>query len=135
MVMKWLVPESSGLYVNRITNEALHKGCSLKVLADSERYTWIMLRPWWPSHWNCALQAIGPSLLLNSDIIRARLGASELDSIQEFWLSEWLAQQEDAHRIVLYQTDDSLTPWTMHCLRQADCILIMGLGDQEPTLS
>uniref|UniRef100_G1PTR1 Patatin like phospholipase domain containing 6 n=1 Tax=Myotis lucifugus TaxID=59463 RepID=G1PTR1_MYOLU len=81
-----------------------------------------------------ALQAIGPTLLLNSDIIRARLGASALDSIQEFRLSGWLAQQEDTHRIVLYQTDSSLTPWTVRCLRQADCILIVGLGDQEPTL-
>uniref|UniRef100_A0A8C2YJU6 lysophospholipase n=1 Tax=Chinchilla lanigera TaxID=34839 RepID=A0A8C2YJU6_CHILA len=81
-----------------------------------------------------ALQAIGPTLLLNSDIIRARLGASALDSIQEFRLSGWLAQQEDTHRIVLYQTDASLTPWTVRCLRQADCILIVGLGDQEPTL-
>uniref|UniRef100_A0A7N4PR84 DDB1 and CUL4 associated factor 15 n=1 Tax=Sarcophilus harrisii TaxID=9305 RepID=A0A7N4PR84_SARHA len=26
MVMKWLVPENSGRYVNRMTNEALHKG-------------------------------------------------------------------------------------------------------------
>ncbi|XP_063787187.1 DDB1- and CUL4-associated factor 15 [Pseudophryne corroboree] len=42
-VMKWLVPESSARYVNRMTNEALHKGCSLKVLADSVRYTWIVL--------------------------------------------------------------------------------------------
>nr|KAF6481557.1 patatin like phospholipase domain containing 6 [Molossus molossus] len=81
-----------------------------------------------------ALQAIGPTLLLNSDIIRVRLGASALDSIQEFRLSGWLAQQEDTHRIVLYQTDSSLTPWTVRCLRQADCILIVGLGDQEPTL-
>uniref|UniRef100_A0A8C5W820 DDB1 and CUL4 associated factor 15 n=1 Tax=Leptobrachium leishanense TaxID=445787 RepID=A0A8C5W820_9ANUR len=43
MVMKWLVPESGVRYVNRMTNEALHKGCSLKVLADSVRYTWIVL--------------------------------------------------------------------------------------------
>ncbi|XP_029441572.1 DDB1- and CUL4-associated factor 15 [Rhinatrema bivittatum] len=43
MVMKWLVPESSGRYVNRMTNEALHKGCSLKVLADNVRYMWIVL--------------------------------------------------------------------------------------------
>ncbi|XP_069835133.1 DDB1- and CUL4-associated factor 15 [Dendropsophus ebraccatus] len=42
-VMKWLVPENSVRYVNRMTNEALHKGCSLKVLADSVRYTWIVL--------------------------------------------------------------------------------------------
>ncbi|XP_066563857.1 DDB1- and CUL4-associated factor 15 isoform X2 [Amia ocellicauda] len=42
-VMKWLVPESSSRYINRMTNEALHKGSSLKVLADSDRYTWIVL--------------------------------------------------------------------------------------------
>ncbi|XP_009465933.1 PREDICTED: neuropathy target esterase [Nipponia nippon] len=81
-----------------------------------------------------ALNAIGPTLLLTSDIIRARLGSSALDSIQEYRLSGWLAQQEDIHRIVLYQTDCTLTPWTVRCIRQADCILIVGLGDQEPAL-
>ncbi|XP_053907860.1 patatin-like phospholipase domain-containing protein 6 isoform X3 [Cuculus canorus] len=81
-----------------------------------------------------ALNAIGPTLLLTSDIIRSRLGSSALDSIQEYRLSGWLAQQEDLHRIVLYQTDPTLTPWTLRCIRQADCILIVGLGDQEPAL-
>ncbi|XP_059495822.1 patatin-like phospholipase domain-containing protein 6 isoform X5 [Stegostoma tigrinum] len=81
-----------------------------------------------------ALNAIGPTLLLTSDIIRQRLGASALDSIHEYRLSGWLAQQEDIHRIVLYQTDYSMTPWTQRCIRQADCILIVGLGDQEPSL-
>ncbi|KFU87334.1 Neuropathy target esterase, partial [Chaetura pelagica] len=76
-----------------------------------------------------ALNAIGPTLLLTSDIIRARLGSSALDSIQEYRLSGWLAQQEDIHRIVLYQTDGTLTPWTLRCIRQADCVLIVGLGD------
>ncbi|XP_060754863.1 patatin-like phospholipase domain-containing protein 6 isoform X4 [Neoarius graeffei] len=81
-----------------------------------------------------ALSAIGPTLLLTSDIIRERLGASALDSIHEYRLSGWLAQQEDINRIVLYQTDNSMTPWTQRCIRQADCILIVGLGDQEPSL-
>lgn len=57
-----------------------------------------------------------------------------LFSIHEYRLSGWLAQQEDVHRIVLYQTDNRMTPWTQRCIRQADCILIVGLGDQEPTL-
>lgn len=35
---------------------------------------------------------------------------------------------------MLYQTDCTLTPWTVRCIRQADCILIVGLGDQEPAL-
>ncbi|XP_067868843.1 patatin-like phospholipase domain-containing protein 7 isoform X2 [Heterodontus francisci] len=76
----------------------------------------------------------GPTLLLNSDVIKQRLGSTALDSIHEYRLSSWLAQQEDIHRIVLYQSDSSMTPWTQRCIRQADCILIVGLGEQEPTV-
>ncbi|XP_036162775.1 patatin-like phospholipase domain-containing protein 7 isoform X4 [Myotis myotis] len=79
-----------------------------------------------------ALSAIGPVLLLTSDNIKQRLGSAALDSIHEYRLSSWLGQQEDIHRIVLYQADSSLTPWTQRCIRQADCILIVGLGEQEP---
>uniref|UniRef100_A0A8V5H089 Uncharacterized protein n=1 Tax=Melopsittacus undulatus TaxID=13146 RepID=A0A8V5H089_MELUD len=53
-------------------------------------------------------------------------------SMVEYRLSGWLAQQEDSHRIVLYLTDSTLTSWTVRCIRQADCILIVGMGDQEP---
>ncbi|KAJ8285698.1 hypothetical protein GJAV_G00029910 [Gymnothorax javanicus] len=81
-----------------------------------------------------ALSAIGPTLLLTSGIIKQRLGAAALDSVHEYRLSSWLGQQEDIHRIVLYQSDDSLTPWTQRCIRQADCIIIVGLGEQEPTV-
>ncbi|XP_038960184.1 patatin-like phospholipase domain-containing protein 7 isoform X5 [Rattus norvegicus] len=81
-----------------------------------------------------ALSAIGPVLLLTSDNIKQRLGSAALDSIHEYRLSSWLGQQEDIHRIVLYQADSTLTPWTQRCIRQADCILIVGLGDQEPAL-
>ncbi|XP_058380613.1 patatin-like phospholipase domain-containing protein 7 isoform X3 [Diceros bicornis minor] len=81
-----------------------------------------------------ALSAIGPILLLTSDNIKQRLGSAALDSIHEYRLSSWLGQQEDIHRIVLYQADSTLTPWTQRCIRQADCILIVGLGEQEPTL-
>uniref|UniRef100_A0A673X5R3 Patatin like phospholipase domain containing 7 n=1 Tax=Salmo trutta TaxID=8032 RepID=A0A673X5R3_SALTR len=81
-----------------------------------------------------ALSAIGPTLLLTSDIIKQRLGAAALDSVHEYRLSSWLGQQEDIHRIVLYQSDDTLTPWTQRCIRQADCIIIVGLGEAEPTV-
>ncbi|XP_033828279.1 patatin-like phospholipase domain-containing protein 7 [Periophthalmus magnuspinnatus] len=81
-----------------------------------------------------ALSGIGPILLLTSDNIKQRLGSAALDSVHEYRLSSWLGQQEDIHRIVLYQSDPSLTPWTQRCIRQADCILIVGLGEQEPTV-
>ncbi|XP_067087723.1 patatin-like phospholipase domain-containing protein 7 isoform X1 [Osmerus mordax] len=81
-----------------------------------------------------ALTAIGPTLLLTSDIIKQRLGSAALDSVHEYRLSSWLGQQEDIHRIVLYQSDPSLTPWTQRCIRQADCIIIVGLGEQDPAV-
>ncbi|XP_065710011.2 patatin-like phospholipase domain-containing protein 7 isoform X2 [Patagioenas fasciata] len=81
-----------------------------------------------------ALSAVGPTLLLTSDNIKQRLGSAALDSLHEYRLTSWLGQQEDIHRIVLYQADSTLTPWTQRCIRQADCILIVGLGDQEPTV-
>ncbi|XP_039714920.1 patatin-like phospholipase domain-containing protein 7 isoform X5 [Pteropus medius] len=81
-----------------------------------------------------ALSAIGPILLLTSDNIKQRLGSAALDSTHEYRLCSWLGQQEDIHRIVLYQADSTLTPWTQRCIRQADCILIVGLGEQEPTV-
>ncbi|KAM9858189.1 LOW QUALITY PROTEIN: patatin-like phospholipase domain-containing protein 7 [Aulostomus maculatus] len=81
-----------------------------------------------------ALSGIGPTLLLTRDIIKQRLGSAALDSVHEYRLSSWLGQQEDIHRIVLYQSDSGLTPWTQRCIRQADCIVIVGLGDQEPTV-
>ncbi|KAM4675841.1 patatin-like phospholipase domain-containing protein 6 [Discoglossus pictus] len=81
-----------------------------------------------------ALDAIGPTLVLTSDIIRAQLGAYALDSTHECQLSNWLAHQEDLHRIVLYQAEYSLTSWTVRCVRQADCILVVGLGGEEPVL-
>uniref|UniRef100_A0A6Q2YIH3 lysophospholipase n=1 Tax=Esox lucius TaxID=8010 RepID=A0A6Q2YIH3_ESOLU len=73
-----------------------------------------------------ALSAIGTS-------INQILSPSALQR-HPYRLSGWLAQQEDINRIVLYQTDSSMTPWTQRCIRQADCILIVGLGDQEPAL-
>uniref|UniRef100_A0A8C3AJ65 lysophospholipase n=1 Tax=Cyclopterus lumpus TaxID=8103 RepID=A0A8C3AJ65_CYCLU len=81
-----------------------------------------------------ALMAIGPTLLLTSEVIKQRLGAAALDSVHEYRLSSWLGQQEDLHRIVLYQTDYTLTPWTQRCIRQADCIIIVGLGEQDPVV-
>ncbi|KAM9734388.1 patatin-like phospholipase domain-containing protein 7 isoform 1-T3 [Menidia menidia] len=81
-----------------------------------------------------ALLAIGPTLLLTSDVIKQRLGAAALDSVHEYRLSSWLGQQEDIHRIVLYQTDYTLTPWTQRCIRQADSIIIVGLGEQDPAV-
>lgn len=81
-----------------------------------------------------ALTAIGEVLHLTSEKIIEQLGATVLEKAQEYKLSSWLGQQEDNHKIVLYQCDSALTPWTIRCLRQADCILIVAMADLEPTV-
>nr|XP_039251816.1 patatin-like phospholipase domain-containing protein 6 [Styela clava] len=80
-----------------------------------------------------ALSAICDQVLhMNSDTIRKRLGQNALDSANEYRLTGWLAQQEDLHRIVLYQTDTYMSDWTKRCVRQSDAVLIVALGDAGP---
>lgn len=78
--------------------------------------------------------SLGTTLRLTSDIIRKTLGATIMDSNNEYRLTSWLAQQEDHHKISLYQCDLTVTAWTQRCIRQADCILIVGLGEKPPSL-
>lgn len=47
-------------------------------------------------------------------------------------MTSWLAQQEDRNIITLYQCDYNLSVWTQRCMRQADVIIIVGLGDRPP---
>ncbi|XP_026669648.1 neuropathy target esterase sws isoform X2 [Ceratina calcarata] len=81
-----------------------------------------------------SLCAIGPCLRLTSDVVRKTLGSTTMEPANEYRLTSWLAQQEDQHRISLYQCDPTYTLWTQRCVRQADCILIVGLGDKPPSI-
>ncbi|OWK50472.1 Patatin-like phospholipase domain-containing protein 7 [Lonchura striata] len=87
-----------------------------------------------------ALSAVGVVMLQRARGFTWGVGSMQdeqvlyFGSIHEYRLTSWLGQQEDIHRIVLYQADSTLTPWTQRCIRQADCILIVGLGDQEPSV-
>ncbi|XP_017765183.1 PREDICTED: neuropathy target esterase sws isoform X1 [Eufriesea mexicana] len=81
-----------------------------------------------------SLCAIGPCLRLTSDVVRKTLGSTIMEPPNEYRLQSWLAQQEDQHRISLYQCDPTYTLWTQRCVRQADCILIVGLGDKPPSI-
>ncbi|XP_043523231.1 neuropathy target esterase sws isoform X4 [Frieseomelitta varia] len=81
-----------------------------------------------------SLCAIGPCLRLTSDVVRKTLGSTIMEPANEYRLTSWLAQQEDQHRISLYQCDSTYTLWTQRCVRQADCILIVGLGDKPPSI-
>lgn len=81
-----------------------------------------------------SLCAIGPALRLTSDDVRKALGPGILEPNYEYRLTSWLAQQEDRNIITLYQCDYSLNAWTHRCLRQADVIVLVGLGDRTPNV-
>lgn len=57
-----------------------------------------------------------------------------MDQSNEYRLTSWLAQQEDQNNIALYQCDLSNTAWSQRCIRQADCVLIVGLGYHTPSV-
>lgn len=65
-----------------------------------------------------ALQQIDNTLLLNSSFIRKQFGPTAFDQSNEYRLSSWLGQQEDQHRMVLYQCDNIFSTWTKRCIRQ-----------------
>lgn len=81
-----------------------------------------------------ALNAIDNTLILTKDLIIRQLGQTALEPVNEYRLCAWLGQQEDHHRIVLYQCESRLTPWTRRCMRQADCLLTVGLASNPPTV-
>ena len=45
---------------------------------------------------------------------------------------DWLSGLENHHNYVVYEADDSLTPWTERCVRQADRGVIVGNASQDP---
>ncbi|CAG8534116.1 693_t:CDS:2 [Cetraspora pellucida] len=73
--------------------------------------------------------------LLNHASVVPVMGKHVFTQMGRLKLISWLAEQEEKSRIVLYLADGGLNAsWTQTCIRQADCILLVGLGDEEATI-
>ena len=79
-----------------------------------------------------AINTIGACKILTSGAILKQLGNDALSSVYECQLTNHLNSIEDQNRIVLYQADYSMTPWTRMCIRQADVVLIVALASDNP---
>lgn len=64
----------------------------------------------------------GSSIRLTMDVVCQAFGATNFESIHDYRLISWLGQQEDTNRIVLYQADYDMSPWTQRCIRQASAV-------------
>ncbi|KAJ3068529.1 Neuropathy target esterase [Podochytrium sp. JEL0797] len=82
------------------------------------------------------LELVGASVaLLNNATVLEKMGRYSFSMMGRLKLMNWLAEQEDTHRLVLYVADGGIgSQWTQRCIRQADCILLVGLGDEDPAI-
>lgn len=85
-----------------------------------------------------SLSTLGPTLHLDARRLDAELGAGAAQcpdgSLQHERMAAWLNEQEGRYEVVVYEADPRPSAWTRRCLRQADQILVVGLGGDPPAL-
>jgi len=86
-----------------------------------------------------ALSIFDSTLHLTSDRVDSLMeitGAAQMSpkKPQSIRLVTWLDEQENKHRLILYQADMTVTVWTKWCLRRADQILLVADTTNHVTL-
>ena len=72
---------------------------------------------------------------LNQGAILNHLGRHAFNRMGKLKLSQYLADLEEKYGLVLYVADTTVkSPWTLTCISQADCILLVGLAEASPTI-
>ncbi|KAJ7361203.1 hypothetical protein DFH08DRAFT_843456 [Mycena albidolilacea] len=82
-----------------------------------------------------ALEGIGATTsYLNQASISSHLGRHAFTRMGKLKAAGWLADQEQKFRTVLYVADSPVnSSWTQTCIRQADCVMVVGMGD-DPSI-
>ncbi|EIN14421.1 patatin-domain-containing protein [Punctularia strigosozonata HHB-11173 SS5] len=71
-----------------------------------------------------------PTAYLNQASMSSHLGRHAFTRMGKLKAAGWLADQEQRYRVVLYVADSSVSSaWTQTCIRQADCIMVVGMGE------
>ena len=72
---------------------------------------------------------------LNQAAILNHLGRHAFSRMGKLKLSQYLADLEEKYGMLLYVADTNVnTAWTQTCIRQADCILLVGLAEASPSI-
>jgi NTE family protein/lysophospholipid hydrolase len=83
-----------------------------------------------------ALETAAPTLHLTASEVERRLDAAGVgraaDRAGEGPLTQWLNEQEVTHRFVVYQADESGSPWSRLAARLADQVLLVGAAGADP---
>ena len=72
---------------------------------------------------------------LNQAAILNHLGRHAFSRMGKLKLSQYLADLEEKYGMLLYVADTNVnSAWTQTCIRQADCILLVGLAEASPAI-
>ncbi|KAF8323129.1 patatin-domain-containing protein [Clavulina sp. PMI_390] len=75
-----------------------------------------------------------PTSYLTQAAVTSHLGRHAFTKMGKLKVANWLADLEQRYRILLYVADSAASSqWTQTCIRQADFILVVGMGD-DPTI-
>ncbi|KAL4067299.1 hypothetical protein V8B97DRAFT_1873882 [Scleroderma yunnanense] len=82
-----------------------------------------------------ALEEMGArTSYLNQASVSGHLGRHAFSRVGKLKAAAWLADQEQRYRTVLYVADSPVnSPWTQTCIRQADFVMVVGMGD-DPSI-
>ena len=73
--------------------------------------------------------------LLNQERVLETLGRHAFNRMGKLKLAGWLSELEERWDMVLYVADTGVnSPWTQTCISQADCILLVGLANDDPSI-
>jgi lysophospholipid hydrolase len=83
-----------------------------------------------------ALTQIGTSVITtNQAQIFKHLGRHAFSKMGKLKLAQYLADLEEKYGIVLYVADTNVqAPWTSTCILQSDCILVVGVAEESPSI-
>ena len=84
-----------------------------------------------------AMSVWGPSVLIGSHEADSALGREGYSQILphdpgNVRLTQWLQEQENDHRFVVYVADPEWSPWSMRATSQADHILVVANAGEDP---
>ena len=92
------------------------------------------------AHLSSALARYGPTLHLSSANLEQSLAKHEIaqippDAPASIAIVHWLNEQETSYRYIVYEADPIASHWSARCIRQADCVLLVGDADAASDLS
>jgi predicted acylesterase/phospholipase RssA/CRP-like cAMP-binding protein len=83
-----------------------------------------------------ALARFGPTIYVTSTVLEEALGPgaaqASLNDARNAQIVSWLTELEIHHQYVVFEAAPELSEWSRRCVRQADCVLLVGMTGATP---